>query len=324
MRALAWLLPLLLAVPAQAFLFGGASDARARALLEEMRAARDSGDCSSVGRLSESFFAEKPPASLREEVYACVGACYERGGLTDKAISSYKLALELYPGNTLFAGRLAGIYNAAGFHANAVPLFLRVLERRPDDVPACLGLARAYAALGFHARAKTYYSRAVVLQDFSDSALLKEYAAAMLRKRDWDEALFIAGKGAALLPGDAAWTLTRARAYYGRGDHHKALPELEAALLLAPSRALRLERALCLLMAGLPRRAMAAAEPELAADPADPLAALVKGMALYNLGEKAAAAPYFKTAGAGGPFTAAVAAAFAGGAAPTGTETCKN
>ncbi len=324
MRLAACLLLLFCAGRADAFLFGGSSDRKAGELLGELRAARDRGDCAAVGRLSEAFFAEKPPAAMREEVYACVGACYERGGLTDKAISTYRLALELYPRNHVFAAGLAGIYNASGFHAKAAPLFLKVLEGRPDDVQACLGLARAYAALGFHARAKTYYSRAVVLRDFSDAGLLKEYAGAMLRKRDWDEALFIAGKGEALLPGDAAWPLARARALYGRGDYYKALPELEAALLLAPSRALRLERALCLLMAGLPRRAIAAAETELAADPADPLASIVKGMALYNLGEKAAAAPYFKAAGAGGPFTAAVAAAFAVAPAPAGTETCKN
>ena len=132
MRLAACLLLLFCAGRADAFLFGGSSDRKAGELLGELRAARDRGDCAAVGRLSEAFFAEKPPAAMREEVYACVGACYERGGLTDKAISTYRLALELYPRNHVFAAGLAGIYNASGFHAKAAPLFLKVLEGRPD------------------------------------------------------------------------------------------------------------------------------------------------------------------------------------------------
>lgn len=317
------LLILLATAPADAFLFGGASDRRAADLLTEMRAAYAKGDCQTVTHGSEAFLREKPPAGLREEAYGYIGGCYERSGLTDKAISLYKLAIGLHPDNALFAGRLAAIYNAAGFSANAVPLFLKVLALRSDDIEASLGLARAYAALGFYGRAKEYYSRAVILQDFSDAAVLREYSACMLKKRDWDEALYIAAKGAALAPRSAYWRLSRARVWAGRGDYYKALPELEAAINLEPSRPLRLERALYLLMGGLPRRAIEAAEPELAADPKDPLASIVKGMALYRLGEKAAAEPYFMAARAGGQFTAKVAGAFLGGEKDTGGDACK-
>ncbi|MCM2266166.1 MAG: tetratricopeptide repeat protein [Elusimicrobiales bacterium] len=324
MRPALALLLLLAAGPADAFLFGKASDVKASVILAEMRAAHERGDCPAATALSETFLAQKPPAAMREEAYAYMGDCYERGGLTDKAISLYKLAIGLYPGNPRFSARLAGIYNNSGFYSDAVPLQLEVLRLRPDDVEANLGLARAYAALGFYGRAKTYFSRGVVLKEFSDPAALKEYAVCLLRKRDWDEALFIAGKGALAQPGSFYWPLTRARAQAGRGDYHKALPELEAAIKLQPSRQLRLERALYLLLGGLPRRAIAAAEPELAADPKDPLASAVKGMALYNLGEKGAAAVYFEAARAGGPFTAKVAASFLDKKPEAAVEACKN
>lgn len=323
MKLLTALLLLLAASPARAFLFGKSSDVKAAAILAEMQAAGDRGDCGAVLRHADGFLAEKPPAAMRETAYVRIGACYESSGLTDKAIGLYKLAIELYPENAVFKFRLASIYNNSGFYSNAVALFLKVLAKRPDDIPSNLGLARAHAALGFYSRAKTYFSRAVVLQDFSDPAALRDYSVCLLKKRDWEEALFVASKGAAAQPGSSYWHLARARAQAGRGDYYKALPEIEGAILLEPSRQLRLERALYLLLGGLPRRAIAAADVELAARPGDPLASVVKGMALYRLGEKAAARPYFEAARSGGEFTAKVAASLLGITAGAGPQTCE-
>ncbi|HAT71880.1 MAG TPA: hypothetical protein DCS63_03595 [Elusimicrobia bacterium] len=302
-----------LAAPAQAFVFGGTFDKKAAGRLAEMSASFERGDCESVIENFSIFLGEKPPARLREEAYGYVGRCYERGGAADKAISIYKLALGLYPGNMFFASRLAFVYNQAGFNSDAVPLFLKVLEIKSDDAAANLGLARAYAALGFYAKAKVFYSLAVVLQDFSDRAALREYAAWMLKKSDWPEALFIAGKGAEAEPAVAYWSLVQARAMAGQGEYYKALPLIESAIRLEPSRQLRLERALYLLLAGLPKRAIEAADAELAADKNDALAASVKGMALYLLGMKTEARAYFNTARGGGPFTAGLAASFLSG-----------
>ncbi len=311
------------AAPAQAFLFGGASDKKAGAGLEKMRAAFEAGDCPSALDLSTTFLNEKPPAAMREEAYGYMGSCYESAGAADKAINLYKLALGLYPENLFFASRLALIYNQAGFPENAVPLFLKVLSIKSDDTNANLGLARAYAALGFLSRAKDFYSRAVILQDFSDQAALREYALCMLRKRDWREALFIAGAGARSAPLSSFWPQVEAKVRAGQGDYHKALPAIEAAILLDPSRQLRLERALYLLMGGLPRRAMEAADAELALDGKDALASVVKGMALYSLGKKAEAQPYFAAARGGGPFTAKIAASFLNGNLKAAEDACK-
>ncbi len=321
--ALAAALLLAAAAPARAFLFWGHGNARAGALLGEMGAAFGRGDCVTVLERSGDFFGEKPPAEMREEAYGYTGRCYEASGSTDKAIGVYKLAIGLYPENSLFAYRLALIYNQSGFPETAVPLFIKVLAVYPDDIGANLGLARAYAALGFLAKAGDYYSRAVILQDFKDGPVLKEYAFCMLRKRDWNEALFAAGKGAQVSPALAAWPLVEARVRAGRGDYHTALASMEAAIRLEPSRHLRLERALYQLLGGLPRRAAESADAELLLDKADPLASLVKGMALYKLGDKAGAAEYFTLAKAGEPFTAGIAAAFLGAPAKSGGDSCK-
>lgn len=311
------------AVPARAFLFGGHSDKEAAALLGEMSAAFERGECVTVLEKFGDFFGEKPPAKMREEAYGYAGRCFEASGSTDKAIGVYKLARGLYPENSLFAYRLALIYNQSGFPENAVPLFLKVLAVYPDDIGANLGLARSYASLGFLAKAGDYYSRAVILQDFKDGPALKEYAFCMLKKRDWNEALFVAGKGSQVSPGLSAWPLVEARVRAGKGEYYKAVAAMEAAVKLEPSRHLRLERALYQLLAGLPRRAMAAADAELLLDKADPLASLVKGMALYNLGDKAGSAEYFTRAGAGEPFTAKIAAAFLRIPAKAEADSCK-
>ncbi len=308
-----FVLLLLASPPAEAFLFfGGSRDRKAEADLAEMRAASGRGDCAAVLDMSEAFLSRKPPAALRGQAYAYMGACYEGSGSTDKAISLYKLALGLYPSDILFASRLAQIYNGADFYENAVPLFQKVLSIRPGDIEANLGLGRAYAQLGFLSRAKEFYSRTVALQDFGDAGVLREYARCMLRKRDWAEAMFITGKGELLSPRDAAWPLLQARVSAGKGDYYGAVSAMDRAIMFSPNRKLRLERALYLLLGGLPRRAIKAAEAELAAAPGDPLASAVKGMALYNLGDKAAAAPYLSAARAGGSFTASIAGALLG------------
>lgn len=319
MRMLAVLLFFCAASPAGAFLFwGGPRAGRAAAELAAMRKADARGDCSAVLGMANGFLSGTPPPEMREEAYVYIGRCYELEDAADKAITLYKLAGELYPSNVLFASRLAQIYDRAGFYEKAVPLFLKVLAVEPGDVAANLGAARAYSALGFLGRAKNFYSRTAALQDLSDAAVLEEYARCMLRKRDWNEALFIAGKGEALQPRSSVWPLLEARISAGKGDYSGAVALMDKAEVLSPTRKLRLERALYLLLGGRPRPAIEAADRELAAVPSDPLASVVKAMALYNLGDTAEAARYFEAARAGGPFTARLAAAFLPG--PAGKE----
>jgi len=313
---------LCLAAPARAFWFGNTSDSRAGELLDGLRSAYEAGDCQASLDLSEKFFAEKPPGEMREAAYGYMGLCYEAAGSVDKAISLYKLALGLYPENKLFSYRLALIYNQAGFPQLAVPLFLKVLKARSDDVEANLGLARAYAAQGFLGVAKGYYSRTVILQDFADAAVLEEYARWMLRKGDWPEAVYVAGRGAQAAPRAPVWQLLEARALAGQGKYYNAVALLDSALQLQPSRALRLERALYLLMGGLPKRAMEAVEPELAAG-ADPLASMIKGMALYSLGRRGEAGPYLAAGRAAGPFTCRIAGSLLGEAREAAEVSCK-
>lgn len=310
MKAAFALLLLLSADPACALFSGNGSGAGAAAALTGMRAAFAEGNCAAVLEASGPFLGEKPPPELREEAYGYLGRCYEGSGSTDKAIALYQLALGLYPENAFFSSRLALIYGAAGFHAKAAPLFLKALALRPGDPEATLGLARAYAGLGYLSRAAEFYARAEGLAGRKDAALTEEYAACLLRMRDWAGARAAAARGRAAAPGLSAWPAAEARAYAGAGDYAAAAAALDEALQRSPGRLLRLERALYLLLGGRKREAAEAADAELRLNPADPLASQVKGMALRALGDAAGAEKYFRAAAKGEPFTAALAGAF--------------
>lgn len=315
MRRAAFYALALALMPSQAgaFLFGRTSDDRAAGILARMTAAFEGGDCPAAVELSSELFREKPPSAFREKAYSYLGRCYESQGAPDKAVAVYKLADGLYPDNSFFASRLAAIYMKSGFYESAVPLYERELGRRSDDIVANAGLARCYASLGFLSKAKTYYSRAAVLGDFRDLELLREYAAVMLRKRDWDEAELILGYAAGLAPGDAALLEASARAASGRGDYAKAAARLREAAALAPSdRSLRLELALAELLGGDPRPALSAVPSTAGENSA--LALVLRGLALSKTGDKTGAEECFRKASAfrDRPFIAAFSAALAG------------
>lgn len=293
------------------FFFGRGAD-RTPEMLEAIRADFEKGDCASVFEKAGSFLNERPSSELKEKAYQYMGRCYEREGLADRAISLYQLASGLYPENCFFAARLAGIYLDTGFYENSITLFTKILSVRQDDLEANLGLARAYARLGFLSRAKTHYSMAVALTDFGDPAVLAEYASVMIKKRDWPEALMLAEKGRQAGPADAFWPRTLARIAAGKGDYKKAWAYMNSALKLSPeSRPLALERALYLLLSGNTGAAVTGVDETLANIPNDPLASLIKAMALFKEGKISQARSFFELAAQNGePFTAKIAEAF--------------
>jgi tetratricopeptide (TPR) repeat protein len=304
----------LMAFPAgaAAFLFGGVSDEKAEETLRGMEAGFSAGDCRAVAGASEELFGEKPSSAIRAEAYSYLGRCYESQEMPDKAITVYKLAHGLYPDNGFFTGRLAAIYLKAGFYGMAAPLFEQVLKERFDDIEANAGLARCYAALGYLERAKSYYSRAAILGGFGDAALLKEYAARMLRKRDWEEAELAAGYALKLDPGDAGPHELLARASAGRGNYKEAAALMRRAAGLSPSDGpLALELALAELLAGNSEAALASVSVRGLDD--NPLALVIRGLALRKKGERVPALEYFRKAAAlpGQPFVSAFAAELA-------------
>ena len=294
---------------AAAFLFGGISDKKAEEMLSAMSVNFEKGDCEAVAEISSGLFSEKPSSAIREKTYSYLGRCYEAREMYDKAITVYKLAHGLYPESDFFSARLASIYLKTGFYDIAVPLFEKVLKDRSDDIEANSGLARCYASMGFLSKAKLYYSRAAILGNFSDLGLLKEYAAQMLRKRDWEEAGLIAGYGLKLAPGEAGFYEVMARIAAGRGDYRAAAGHMRSAIKFKPSDPeMALELALIELLVGDYEAALGAIP--VTGTQHEALSFVIRGMALHKKGERVRALGYFKEAAiSSDPFISAFAAA---------------
>ncbi|HAH33114.1 MAG TPA: hypothetical protein DCL44_12450 [Elusimicrobia bacterium] len=307
------LLFLLFFLPADGicFFFSRGSD-KTPEMFESIRTDFEKGDCACVLEKADALLKEGPSSEIKETAYQYMGSCYEREGLADRAISLYKLASGLYPENRFFSARLAGIYLDTSFYENAVTLFTKIVSVRSDDLEANLGLARAYARLGFLSRAKTYYSMSVALTNFGNPEALREYALLMIKKRDWPEAEMLAAKGRESEPSDAFWPRIQAKVWAGKGNYKKAWAYMNSAIKLAPeSRPMALERALYLFLAGNTAAAIVEADAALAKVPNDPLAELIKAMALFNEGKTGQARSLFESVSRDGePFTAKIAGAF--------------
>jgi tetratricopeptide (TPR) repeat protein len=296
---------------ADCFIFGRGPE-RAAEIFALIDADFKRGDCQAVLDRAPALFSEATSSQPNETVYMYMGACYERAGLSDKAVGLYKMAFGLYQKNYFFAGRLAEIYLSAGFYGEAISLFSKILSDRPDDLAANLGMARAQTRLGFLSRAKTYYSRYTALSDFNDMPAMKEYAQTMLLKRDWREASMLAEKGLSRAPTDIFWPKIMARLCAGQGKYREAIEYLNRSLAVSPGeRQALLERALYALLSGHSVEALADSESALRVRGDDPLAALIKGLALFRVGEADKAREWFEAARKGGePFTAQIAGAF--------------
>lgn len=278
--------------------FGLRSEGGAPELLAAMKADFENGNCTAVAAGGEALFKEKPFSETRVAAYKYMGQCYEKQELPDKAIGVYRLGRGLYPDDRFFPARLAAIYLKAGFYSTAAPLFKEALDYRSDDIEANAGLGRCYAEIGFLARSKDYYARALILGDFKDLDLLKEYARWMIRKRDWGEAELILSKALEQDPGNAEFYALLSRIASGKGDYGAAAARLSQALERCPgNRGFTLERALVLLLAGDADGALGAAGIFLKDGARDPFASLIKGLALHKKGDQAGAKAALAAAG---------------------------
>lgn len=179
---------------ADAFFWGKPDYTKARLILDEMRSAFKSNNCSTVVDKYEEFLKEKPPLSLKKDAYLYAGECYEKMEDLPKAVSVYKLALELYPKDDVFLKKASSLYLNNGFYQSALD-FLKKLEKiHPYDSEVCLMTARAWKGLGFVRKSVPYYRR-LVASNMKDYDLLKEYLIALKDSASLKEGYDLAMKG---------------------------------------------------------------------------------------------------------------------------------
>lgn len=111
----------------------------------------------------------------------------------------------------------------------------RALERWPEDVAAMLARSRAHAARGMGTTAIEAARAATAVAPDSEVAL-GQLAGAEIAADDYEAAAQTADKLIALNPSSADHRLTRATAFFSRGDWAKAEADCRAALAIQPVR----------------------------------------------------------------------------------------
>lgn len=244
--------------------------------------------------------------------YDLLAASYELTGRLDKSLSNYQLAVQLFPRDRDFLGRLARLLHHSGLDEQARPLYEKLVSLDPKNASGHLGLAEIDHALGFLDRSTDHYEKA--LEGLPrNGGLWREYGEELYEARDYRTAELAIRRALALNPDDAEAGLDLALILRATGLIDEALAELDR-----PSCAGRIEvlraRALWLMEAGRDGQAEAAARSLMQASPNDPLGLYVSARIDLKRGHKAQARGFLRqasTQGDSAPFTAKVCAALA-------------
>ncbi|MBI5240323.1 MAG: tetratricopeptide repeat protein [Elusimicrobia bacterium] len=244
--------------------------------------------------------------------YALLAASYEVTGRLDKSLSTYQVAVGLFPRDRDLLERLAMLMHRSSLDEQAKPLYEKLVRLDPENAYGHLGLAQIDHALGFLDRSADHYEKA--LQGLPGRGdLWREYGEELYDARDYRTAELALRRALGLAPGDAAAVLALALVLRAMGRVDEALAELEGAGLAGKPEALR-ARALWLMEAGRAEDAAAVAEALLRQGPNDPLGLYVRARLELKAGRRGQAQSLLRQAsmqGAAGPFAAKVCAALA-------------
>lgn len=299
----------LLLCPAQAALWnlwsGGRDD-----ILKPAETSFAGGDYRKTIETINKLTQQRLPSKIQRRAYWYLGQSYERTMNLDKALSTYQLAVHLYPSEQRFILALAGLYHKAGLDEKARPLFEETLEKDGKNAAAHAGLAATLETLGFLSLASDHYRAALGIEDY-DSSLWLTHASCLAKQRRFTEAENAALQARDLNPASADAWLMLAVISFGRGNLTEALNRAEKANSISPGRRdIILRKALWLTEAGKTKEASETAGIILSKNPGDALALLATALAGIKAGKPQEAAAYLKKIHAeNASFIAAAAAA---------------
>ncbi|MEW5951871.1 MAG: hypothetical protein AB1637_08310 [Elusimicrobiota bacterium] len=203
------------------FFWGKPDYSKAELILKEMEKSLSEGDCASVWEKYEEFSAQKPPQKMKKKSYLYSAQCYERYGSYEKALSIYKLGMELYPKDLIFMKKAADLYLKNSIYQKALDLGLKLEKENPHDQENWLLLARSYGGTGFW-RKSVYYYRKTAALNLKNYDLVKEYSTALKKGAFYKEGYGLAIK-AAQESHDADFYILAAEISALSGDLSKAL-----------------------------------------------------------------------------------------------------
>lgn len=177
------------------FFWGKPDYSKASMILEDMRKALLSEDCQLVWKLYESFLEQKPPLKMKKYAYIYCASCYEKNKAYEQAAAIYKLAIELYPDETIFLKKACSLYLANGLYLSALNLAIKIEKKDPHDQDNWLFMARAYSAVGFWRKSLPYYRKLLAI-DTKNNDIILEYCLALKNSSQYDQGYELAIKTA--------------------------------------------------------------------------------------------------------------------------------
>jgi tetratricopeptide (TPR) repeat protein len=215
----------------------------------------------------------------------------ERGRVAEAELE-YLRALSVEQGSPELHARLAELYLASDRAAEAVVLLDRAVQMAPDRADLLLLAGEAHRKNGDLPRAQASVRRFLDLFPQHPSRHRAAQLATTIERA-------LAGEPAAPETpaprdeGPLMARLNRARAHLGRGETGAAMAEIQTVAAAEPSPTLRNLEGRILLAAGNPQLAADAFRSSLALDPAQAGVSTELGLALEELGERAAASDAF-------------------------------
>lgn len=290
----------------------------------------EKGEYGAVIRLLEPQVLTRLRSRRLASAYAYLGRSYEGTRRLDRALSTYQLAVGLFPKNTGLLIHLADLLHRTGLPDRAEPFYRKVLKLKARDPSAHAGLARILHSRGLLQEAEPHYNEALVEfvgEGRQDLSLLRGLGQLLAEERRFEEAIQVVQEATRLsqadpdspVGGDPELGLDLAQFQHLAGLKEEGLATLRALRREHPQRADIVKVLALRLLSSGPgpggpgtdaAEALAVLEGLLKIAPQDPLARFARGWArLKTSGPKAAAEDFLAAARSqDSPFTAQAAA----------------
>jgi tetratricopeptide (TPR) repeat protein len=164
-----------------------------------------------------------------------VGEIYQRKGQLDQAISSFRTAQTVAPGNAIAPSRLSAALAQANRLDEAMEICRHTLKIRPDDPIVMNSLAWYSALAGKNLEEAAGYSQRAVHLDPRNSAFADTAGMVYLKSGKLDEALQTFQRLVRQESNNVTFRTHLATVLIQRGERQKARKELETALETNPS-----------------------------------------------------------------------------------------
>jgi tetratricopeptide (TPR) repeat protein len=162
------------------------------------------------------------------------GNIYQAEMDTEKALQSYKRAIEIEPNVFEPYVALARIYAQQGKLDETISQFEAALSKNPNYLGGYMALGTIYDQKGEREKAENYYRKALgINKDFAPAANNLAWNLAV-RGRNVDEALGFARVAKERMPKNPAVMDTLGWIYYLKGNYLSAIAELQDGVELAP------------------------------------------------------------------------------------------